>query len=1328
MSPPEGDIADIAPQQRLLRRDIGNVPIWWLLLAAVATPAAALAPVAEVPLERLVSLPTLSGTPPAAPAWSPDGEHLAFLWNDRGFPFRDLWVVPAGGGTPQRLTAMDPAADELQPFGEHLGPELSLSALRAESARRHAPGVSEFSWSRDGERLLFVYRGDIHAVAAGGGNLQRLSEGGGKSQLALSPDGRRLAFLQDGDLWLMRLEDGHLTRATQLGEPATGHVPGGAFSGHDVELRRPAFSADGRYIALEYVDRRAVRRMPIPSYLHEEPILHAPRRAYPGDSDEIHKVGIFDLEDDTLRFVALDEPDGRSVLAMAWSPVSAELLVEQDSHDGESRWLHLVSAADGGVRELRHDHRPRRIYPLFNSAWRSDGRAVFFIGDHEGHYRLYAMAVDDGRIRRLTPGDFDVAGAGFAPSPLQAVAATGELFYVSAAHSPYERHVYRIPQSGGAPARVTTLAGVHEGMSVSPDGMRVATVGSSDRLPGELYIFGVNGEPDVIRVTRSPLAGFEAFAHAPPRYVSFPSRIDDFRLHARIIEPPGMVPGRQYPVIIGNVYSGTARNQWSWPRPVSLLQQYLVHAGEYIVVQVDLRGSVGYGVDFREAFQGDWGGGDLEDLHSTVDYLRSLPHVDPERIGIWGNSYGGMMVLFALFERPGMFAAGIAGSPAVDPYRFTQYDQHLARRPSTHPEIFRRASLLERGEQLADPLMFIHGLHDDIVPFRTTLQLMEKLMLLGKDFEMVAPPEASHWWAAPEHYGVHTFRKFVQFFERHVPPGGRPATAARDGDIADIAQQQSLLQRDIGNVPKSPDPATSGYAALVSLMDEFVAWRQPPADGVADHSAAAVAERTRELMQFQARLAAIDPADWPRSREVDYLAVRSALDQHEFLLRVSRPWARDPGYYVDQLLRLTFTALPVEGEALATLRARLAAIPVLVDNAQRNLTDVAADYADLAIHNLTSSDGVGHGHPYRETPPAGVIGWYEDLLGRAQDAQPELVAEIERAKAAAESLHAWLVERRPAMTAKAGVGRELLDWYLLHVKFMPYSSDDVVVLAQRELERTWAFLALERHRNRKLPELELPASREAYERRIAEVDAEVRAFLAAEEFITVPPHIPTDFREMGFNVPWIVRPKGPNYWEQIQYRDPSPDHWHAVIPGHRFDQRMRETLEHPVRRHFRDGGRAEGWALYLEEVPLQLGFYEQRPRTRELIYNFAVFRAARTLGDVRLQRNEITTQQAVDFWMDTVPWLDEDVARVDAEIYLRRPPGYGLGYTIGGFQMLKLLADRRRQLGEEFSLREFHDEFMAAGWLPIALIRYEMTGFDDELRRFRQRVRLTELL
>lgn len=517
------------------------------------------------------------------------------------------------------------------------------------------------------------------------------------------------------------------------------------------------------------------------------------------------------------------------------------------------------------------------------------------------------------------------------------------------------------------------------------------------------------------------------------------------------------------------------------------------------------------------------------------------------------------------------------------------------------------------------------------------------------------------------------------------------------------------------------------YQDLVELYDEFLMYKDPsrakkeqplkdvagsPAEVFPDYGAKAVETRRQELAEFQRRMQDMDVVSWPQNQQVDFLAVRSRLDQHQFLLDVSRPWSRDPGFYVDQMLRITFTELPVSGDDLRDLKTRLAAIPLLVDQARRNLTEVAADYADLAVFNLTTADGVGHGYPYRATPPPGVLGWYNDFLARAQAKQPALRPDIIAARDAIQGYLDWLRENRGEMTAQAGVGRENFNWYLKHVKLMPYDAENIVTLGQRELDRLWALYALERHRNRNLPELEISDSADEYQRRIDETDALVREFLVKEDVITIPDYI----GELDTNVPWIVRPDGPNYWEQVQYRDPMPDHLHAVIPGHRFDGVVERMNDHPIRGRLTSGARTEGWGVYLEEGMMHLGILEDRPRTRELIYIFGIFRAARVPADVWLQLNQMTVSEVVDYWMERTPYLDENVARVDAEIYLRRPPGYGLGYTIGMLQMQKLLADRKMQLRDAFVLEEFHDQFMDTGRLPMSLIRWEMTGLDDEIR------------
>ena len=506
--------------------------------------------------------------------------------------------------------------------------------------------------------------------------------------------------------------------------------------------------------------------------------------------------------------------------------------------------------------------------------------------------------------------------------------------------------------------------------------------------------------------------------------------------------------------------------------------------------------------------------------------------------------------------------------------------------------------------------------------------------------------------------------------------------------------------------------------AYDELLDVFSDYRDWQAAAVPDYSPAAMAGRRTVFAALQRRLAALDAAarSWPVSRQVDYLTVRAELDQQDFILHVTRPWSRDPVYYVAPLQEIAFTDLPANGEELVLLAARLDAIPGLLAQARQNLTEVAADYADLAIRSLTLSDGVENGFPYRADPPDGIIGWFRDLRGRAVDAQPALTGPIDEAIAALESFHAWLVDNRSRMNAANGVGREALDWFVQYGLLLPYTSEEMAVLSQRELDRMWAFYALERHRNRDLPELRLAESREDYHARLAATDRLIRDWLVAEDFITIPDYVPDDWRVMGYNVPWIVRATPPNFWEQVQFRDPSPDHLHAVIPGHRFDAMLSERIPHPIRSAVNFGARWQGWAVYLEEAPMQAGVLEARPRTRELIYLFGLWRAARSLGDIYNQWNEMTAAETADYWQEVTPLMDPDVARKYA--YLRPAPGHGLEYTIGNIQMFELLAEMKRRKRDDFVLGEFHDEFIAKGRIPIALIRYEMTGDDRHVRRF----------
>ncbi len=514
----------------------------------------------------------------------------------------------------------------------------------------------------------------------------------------------------------------------------------------------------------------------------------------------------------------------------------------------------------------------------------------------------------------------------------------------------------------------------------------------------------------------------------------------------------------------------------------------------------------------------------------------------------------------------------------------------------------------------------------------------------------------------------------------------------------------------------------ASYDQLVAFFKEWRAFQKPRlANGVPDYSAAAMAAQQRGLEDMKRRLAAIDPSGWPIPQQVDYQIVRAELSGLDFDHRVLKPWANNPGFYVtvfdeesDQPARegpfalgaveLWSYPLPLSAESAAAIAGGLKPIPALLAQAKTNLTGNGRDLWVWGTKALRDQSKV-------------LTGFGAGLDARAPAA---LRTNVDAARKATDDLVAWLDARAASKTGPSGVGIANYDWYLKHVQLVPYDWAEVVTLMERELARSQALLAMEEIRNAALPPLMPVASADEYDRRFNAAVTEYMAFLRDREILTVTPDMDPALRaRIG---KYSAGPR--EFFSEVDYRDPEIMRTHGY---HWFDKaRMaHDPNPSPIRKdallynifNTRTEGHATGW----EELMMQAGMFDARPRARELVYILVAERAARALGELYMQANVMTLEQAAAFACANTPrgWLrlDGQLVRGEQHLYLQQP-GYGPSYLVGKIEIEKLIAERREQLGEKFTMKGFMDGFNAVGLIPASLVRWEMTGKQsDELKK-----------
>jgi hypothetical protein len=530
---------------------------------------------------------------------------------------------------------------------------------------------------------------------------------------------------------------------------------------------------------------------------------------------------------------------------------------------------------------------------------------------------------------------------------------------------------------------------------------------------------------------------------------------------------------------------------------------------------------------------------------------------------------------------------------------------------------------------------------------------------------------------------------------------------------------------------------------LDDLARDFWAWRavhQPlsgddiprierPAGWVPDGSKAAVAGRREALAGFEKRWRAIDASAWPVPRQVDWRLIGSALARVRWELDYERAYRRDPNFYIEQTIGAVFDRLleppPFDRARGEEIVRRMESIPAVLYDAPGNLDQAVAPFARLAIGRLGE---------VRSALNAAVAA-LDPLL------PPDLARRLDRAALPAikalESYRDWLRGRLPGFPEKTALGREAYLFFLRNVALLPFTPEEMLAMGRQEWERAVAFEAFERQKNRGLPELPLAADADAQIAREAKDEQAVRRFLEEKGLLSVPPGVRhyrnlllppylaalavgvtddlTSPSRLGEDAVSYIPPPSPglSYFRLATAKDPRPILVHEGVPGHYLQLALSWAHLDPIRRHYYDSGANEGIGFYAEEMMLQAGFFDDRPRTREILYNFMRLRALRVEVDVKLALGEMTIGQAAEYLRTTVP-MDAETARDEAASFASTP-GQAISYQIGKVQILRLLADARRQKGEAFDLRAFHDFVWKNGNVPLSLQRWELLGLRDEV-------------
>ena len=698
-----------------------------------------------------------------------------FRWIDDGAAY--TVVEPEGDG--QALVRYETGSGERKVL-------LSAPALKGVS-------IEDYEWAPDHKRLLIFTntkkvwrqnsRGDYWVIDLDGAKRTKIGGDAPESTLMFakwSPDGSRIAWVRENNLYVQELASGAIRRLTNDGSETTINGTSDWVNEEELGLRDGyRWSPDGRHIAYWQFDTTGVG---VYTIINDTDTLY-PRTfqyRYPkvGTTNSAVRVGVVPVQGGETRWI--DTPGqarDRYLPLVEWAKSSNELLVLETNRKQDQLDAFLADAATGKVTRIAQE-RSDTFVDLRESQrselhWLSDGKLLLWNSERDGWRHLYTVSRDGRATTLLTPGDFDVITVDGVDEP------GGWVYYIASPDHPTERYLYRSRLDGtGRRERVTpeSVPGVHS-YQVAPNAKwAVHTYSTFDRPPQE----------DVVRLPEHTVARSlidnSGLADAAASLLAAKAeflRVDigeGVTLDGWMIKPADFDAGKSYPLLVyvyGEPAGANAVDVWQGDR--GLFHRALANAG-YVVASFDNRGTPApRGAAWRHAGYGSIGVLSSSEQAAAVRALaKTRPYIDVDRVAVWGWSGGGTNTLNLMFRYPDVYKTGMAVAPVPDQKLYdTIYQERYMDLPQDNEQGYHDGSAINFADGLRGHLLVVHGSGDDNVHYQGTERLVNRLIELGKSFDLMVYPNRTHAIDEGTGTSLHLYRLLARYLLEHLPAGPR---------------------------------------------------------------------------------------------------------------------------------------------------------------------------------------------------------------------------------------------------------------------------------------------------------------------------------------------------------------------------------------------------------------------------------------------------------------------------------------------------------------------------------------------------------------------------